>query len=301
MGPVDLFVLRSRGQLRRAMQSVTRAPRRGLHHFRLQLVACQLPSHQSNARRNFPTGPEWISLDNIRARQPVQLLRNDVYRAIPPEDVTPGDLNELASNEIIVDPSKILKVYKRHVAGDIRGPDVSVLLRAFTQLGFLFDPNSFFASADRQILRSHEDFRALVHDLNRARDQIPDAAAPVLLYAMSCLEYRCAPLLPQLLEVVERNLLQWRTDVLALLLHSIASLGIAGCDSGQSDDPVVFDLPGGLQSRNFSGLSNLLAAELGRRAVQASEFEDCAQVGLQDWARASFAMVMANAYDVISP
>jgi len=233
-----------------------------------------------------------ISLDTIRARQPRWLLRNDAFRAIPPEDLGPADLDELASPSVVTDPAKVLSVFRKHVEQDT--PELAVLIRAFTQLGFLFDPNSFFSSADRQILRSHKDFRRLAHDLTKARNEIPEAAAPVLLYSMACLDYRCAPLLPQLLSAAETNVKEWRTDVLSLLLHSVVSLGIFG------KDPVVFELLGGQASKDFRGLAEVLARELGERAGAWSAAGASGEDGVssQDWARAAFSMVTADILDL---
>lgn len=244
----------------------------------------------SRVSRHFPTTPDLISLDTIRARQPKELLRTDVHRTIPPHDISPGDLAELASSEVVVNPGKVLRVYRQHVKEGVE-PDPAVLLRAFTQLGFLFDPNSFFSTADRQTLRSHKQFKALAHDLTKVRDRIPDEAAPVLLYAMACLEYRCAPLLPTVLEAAERHLELWRTDVLALLLHSVCSLGL-GRVPGDTE-PIVFDFEDGSRSRDFGGLAEQLVGVLGRRAMEA----DDDHAGPQDWARAAFAVVVAGLYD----
>lgn len=249
------------------------------------------------SRRGFPTGPDMISLDTIRARQPRRLLRNDVFRAVPPKDLTAADLDEMATEQNMMDPAKVLAMYKKHASQD--DPDPAVLIRAFTQLGFLFDPNSFFTSADRQRLRGHRDFRSLAHDLARVRERLPEAAAPVLLYAMACMEYRCAPLLPQLLEAAEQNVSHWRTDVLTLLLHSVASLGLGGASSGHQE-AVAFDDASGSRSRDFSRLAARLAEELGRRADESTrdDGEEEGFASLHDWSRAAFAMVMANLYDV---
>jgi len=123
---------------------------------------------------------------------------------------------------------------------------------------------------------------------------LPDAAAPVLLYAMSCLDYRCAPLLPSLLDAVERQLVVCRTDVLTLVLHSLASLGLPG-----PEEQTVFDLEDGSPSRCFRALPGMVVNELGRRALAASmaELPDFDRVSMQDWSRAAFAMAMANLYD----
>lgn len=228
-----------------------------------------------------------MSLETIRARQPRELLRTDIYRSIPPEDIGPTDLGKLASSEVVVDPAKVLKVYRRHTSDGAK-PDPAVALRAFTQLGFLFDPNSFFSTADRQILRSNQHFKVLAHDLAKARESLPEEAAPVLLYSMACLDYRCAPLLPTLLESVERHLELWRTDVLTLVLHSLTSLGL-GCAPGE---PLCFDLEDGSRSRDFGGLVAAVAAEVGRRAAMADD-----TAGLHEWSRAAFAVVTAGLYD----
>jgi len=232
-------------------------------------------------------------MEALRARQPKELLRNDVFSTVPPQDVTPTDLADLASSSVIANPASILKVYKRHTAGG-EEPDVAVLIRAFTQLGFLFDPNSFFSTADRQLLTAHKDFRSLAHDLTHASANIPPAAVPVLLYAMACLEYRCAPLLPALLDAVERHMGEWRVEVLTLLLHSAASLGLGGAEG----EPVEFDEEGGARGRDHGQICRLIMDELGERIAS----DDAAGIfvsslTLHDWSRAAFAVAMAGLYD----
>jgi len=235
-------------------------------------------------------------MEALRARQPKELLRTDVFATVPPQDIAPYDLAELASNPVLVDPAKVLRVYRKHAAGDEQ-PDPTVLIRAFTQLGFLFDPNSFFSAADRQILTSHRHFRMLAHDLTQARDQLPAAAAPVLLYAMACLEYRCGPLLPSLLDAVAQHLHLWRLEVLTLLLHSTASLGLAGTQR----DPITFDMEGGTASHDYGGTCREIAEEIGRRLANDPAGAPQEEAPLHDWARAAFAMVMAGQYDTLGP
>lgn len=229
-----------------------------------------------------------ISLDALRARQPKELLQSDVYQAVPPEDLAPQDLEELASNSVLIDPAKVLQVYRKHVMSDDQ-PDVAVLVRAFTQLGFIFDPNSFYSTADRQILITHKHFRQLAHDLVEARLDLPTEVAPLLIYAMSCLEYRCGPLLATLLDIVESHVHLWRPEILTLILHSCASLGLT------SGVRIEFDLQDRGRTRDYSHVSRLLLEELIRRL----DFpEACNQMSTQDWARACFAAVMTDLYDV---
>ncbi|CAL1169324.1 unnamed protein product [Cladocopium goreaui] len=229
--------------------------------------------------------PTMVSMEALRARQPKELLQTDVFRTVPPEDLTPTDLADLASAEVATNPAKVLEIYRRHVMSG--GMDATVFIRAFAQLGFLFDPNCFFSAADRQILTRHKHFRCLAHDLWKVREDLPDAVVPLLLYSMNCLDYRCAPLLPQLLEVTRRHLATWRVEALSLLLHSIASLGIGGTS------PLIFDDAAGHRSGDFAGLTAKLAQELALRPFE----ED----SVQDWARAAFGMVMAEDYDVEGP
>ncbi|CAK9100033.1 unnamed protein product [Durusdinium trenchii] len=127
--------------------------------------------------------------------------------------MTPSDLADLASAEVATNPAKVLEIYRRHVQSG--GMDATVLIRAFAQLGFLFDPNSFFSSADRQILTRHRDFRCLAHDLWKVRADLPDAVVPLLMYSMASLDYRCAPLMPQLLPAVLRHVKCLRPNVRA--------------------------------------------------------------------------------------
>lgn len=239
-----------------------------------------------------------VSMEALRARQPPELLQTDVFRTIPPEDLTPTDLADLASSEVMTDPAKVLKIYRRHVDSGVES-EASVLIRAFAQLGFLFDPNCFFSTADRQLLTAHKDFKSLAHDLTKMQAQLPDAAAPLLLYSMACLEYRCAPLLPRLLDAVEGGLSSWRTEALTLTLHSVASLGLG------SGDSVIFDLMDGSRSRDYSQLCKKLAEEIGRRAICVEEegladasSSSATDMSLHDWSRAAYAVAMSGQYEL---
>eukprot|EP00439_Symbiodinium_sp_Y106_P059752 s503_g8.t1 len=236
------------------------------------------------ARRSITYTPNMVSMEALRARQPKSLLQTDVFRTVPPSDLTPTDLADLASSQVLTDPAKVLEVYKRHVSSG--GADSAVLIRAFAQLGFLFDPNSFFSTADRQLLTKHKTFRSLAHDLWKVQGELPDAVAPLLLYSMACLDYRCVPLLPHLLDAVERSMANFRTQALSLLLHSIASLGLGG-------EQVIFDDLDGSRTRDYSQLSGQILQELGRRAL----LED-SDGSVHDWSRAAFGVVMSGLYDV---
>ncbi|CAJ1396325.1 unnamed protein product [Effrenium voratum] len=238
-----------------------------------------------DAARGITYTPSMVSMEALRARQPRELLQTDVFRTVPPEDMTPMDLAELATAQVATNPAKVLEVYKRHARSG--GCDPAVLIRAFAQLGFLFDPNSFFSNSDRQILTRHRTFRSLAHDLWKVRGELPPAAAPLLLYSMASLDYRCVPLLPTLLESVETNLRSWRLEALSLLLHSLASLGLA-------EGPVIFDTQD-QRSSDYGSLCQALALELGRRAADQQLGRDGA---CQDWARAAFAVVMSGDYDL---
>lgn len=239
-----------------------------------------------------------INLDALRARQPKQLLQTDIFSAVPPQDIVAVDLADMASSAVMTNPARVLSIYRRHVSnGD--APDAAVLVRGFTQLGFLFDPNSFFSSADRQKLTSHRTFRSLAHDLCGVMGDVPDASAPTLLYAMACLEYRCPPLLPRLLDAVERHLRAWRTEVLTLALHSAAALGLGRARLGRPDK-IVFEFKDGIDSRDYSRTCDKIAEELLERLVRdASEEDPQAAEGcsVQDWSRAAFAVCMAGLYD----
>jgi len=242
--------------------------------------------------RRFATVPTQINSEALRARQPKKLLRSDIFLSVPPEDITPMTLTDLAKPKVMTNPTEILRIYREYAShGEA---DTSVLVRAVVQLGFLFDPNSFFSTADRQRLTSNKVFKWLMFDLAGARASIPDAAAPVLLYALACLEYRCAPLLPTLLDAIERGLSQWRTEVLTLVLYSVGRLGL-GCAEGES---LSFDDEGG-ENREYSHIFVLLAEELQRRAIaiEAGALPE-GDTPLQDWSRAAFALAMAGRYDL---
>eukprot|EP00927_Polykrikos_kofoidii_P021603 TRINITY_DN20397_c0_g1_i1.p1 TRINITY_DN20397_c0_g1~~TRINITY_DN20397_c0_g1_i1.p1 ORF type:complete len:576 (-),score=100.80 TRINITY_DN20397_c0_g1_i1:185-1747(-) len=239
-----------------------------------------------------------FQMKSLRARQPKDLLQSDVFTSTPPDDLEPQALEDLAKPETMTDPAKVLNVYRQYLAHGDR-PTAAVSMRAFVQLGFLFDPNSFFSTADKQRLTSHDHFRNVAYDLAQAKNDIPDAAAPVLLYAMTCLEYRCVPVLPTLLDAVERNLSQWRTEVLSLILHSLVSLGLAGGNGSEAE--VFFAIGNGNSSRDYGHLCSRIAGELGRRALIPSGLaEGGGEASLHDWSRAAFSLAMANLYDAPS-
>lgn len=171
---------------------------------------------------------------------------------------------------------------------DNEDPDISVVIRTVVQLGFLFDPNSFFSVADRQLLIAHRHFKEVMHALAKASMQIPAAAAPVLLHAMACLAYRCSPILPVLLDAMEQNLKHWSVEALSLSLYSVASLGLGG------DGGLQFDLLAGV-SRDYSHICAMLVDEL---AIRAS-LDDTLHVEspLHTWSRAAFATAMLGLYD----
>jgi len=106
--------------------------------------------------------------------------------------------------------------------------------------------------------------------------------------------------MPSLLGKVIDNLATWRHEVLTLLLHSVASLGLV-CSSSAAE--IRFDLGDGMMSDDYSYICRLLAGELGRRITGDSGVSSLASEGsLHDWARATFAVVMADMYDVtVSP
>ena len=73
---------------------------------------------------------------------------------------------------------------------------------------------------------------------------------------MACLDYRCSPLMPQMLAAVQRHLKSWRAEALSLLLHSMACLG---CGEG----PLIFDEVTGERSVDYGDLCHRVAQETG--------------------------------------
>lgn len=59
--------------------------------------------------------PEMVSPEALRARQPRELLQTDVFRSVPPEELTPTDLAELSEAEVASDPARVMQIYRRHV------------------------------------------------------------------------------------------------------------------------------------------------------------------------------------------
>lgn len=159
----------------------------------------------------------------LEMRVPKELKRAVSRSAVV---TAPGDLWRFYADKLHAcnaDPANILRVATEYLhASDAL--DVRFLVQAMSQLGCSFDPNSFWATGDKQLLKENRVFKFLVADLIAA-PEIPAEHAPSLLYALACLEYRPKRLVDRLVVLVEQNLERWRGEVLANLSFSLAMLG----------------------------------------------------------------------------
>lgn len=143
--------------------------------------------------------------------------------------IPPGDLWKHYAGLVQAshgDPGAIMNAVRTYMKSD-DDLNVEFLITALSELGSSFDPNSFWASGDKQILTSNEYFKFLVADLIEAQDQIKAADVPRLLFALASLEYRPARLMDNLIKHVRVNLMKWRIETLANLAWSIASLNVS--------------------------------------------------------------------------
>jgi hypothetical protein len=146
--------------------------------------------------------------------------------------------------------------------------DLKFLITSLAELGSAFDPNSFWATGDKQILTRNMYFKFLIADIIEAKEKIEAAQVPLILYSLACLEYRPARLMGHLVNEVRQGLTQWRQEVLANLAWSLASLNV-------DDEAIVGEL----------------VKEAKRR------FEEYPESGsVHDWAQLAFSCTLRGLY-----
>ena len=121
------------------------------------------------------------------------------------------------------DPAQILRFYRAY-SKKVEYLDQRVLITAIVQLGKIYCPNSFWSTADRQVLCSNPLFKCLVSDLTLNEKKISGKDALRLVFSFANLEYRPAKILKLLASNLEKEIVDFSYDALALLAYSIASL-----------------------------------------------------------------------------
>lgn len=165
------------------------------------------------------------------------------------------------------DPGTIMEAVRSYMQSEDE-LDIRFLITALAELGSSFDPNSFWATGDKQILTRNMYFKYLIADLIEGKDRIEAGQVPLILYSLSCLEYRPARLMDSLVEKVRENLSQWRLEVLANLGWSLASLNL-------EDEQIVGEILKEAKTR----------------------FADYPEAGsVHDWAQLAFACTLKGLY-----
>lgn len=142
--------------------------------------------------------------------------------------IPPGDLWKFYANLVQScqgNPGTIMDAVRDYMRSDDE-VDVRFLITALAELGSSFDPNSFWATGDKQILHKNMYFKFLIADLIEAQGAIAAAQVPLVLYSLACLEYRPARLVSTLVESVREKLGSWRLEVVSSLSWSLASLNV---------------------------------------------------------------------------
>ncbi len=147
--------------------------------------------------------------------------------------------------------------------------DVKFLITSLAELGSSFDPNSFWATGDKQILIKNVYFKYLIADLIESKDKIESSQVPVVIYSLACLEYRPARLMSHLIDQVRSNLSSWRLEVLANLSWSLSSLNV-------EDEKIVGEI-------------------LNEARVRFNDYPEAGSV--HDWAQLAFACTLTGLYD----
>ena len=189
----------------------------------------------------------------------------------PQTAVPPGQLWQMYTDKVECaqgDPGAILESVRMCLKSD-DDLDLRFMIAALTELGSSFDFNSFWGSADKQILTKNVFFKYLIADLIEQADSIPSSAVPQILYSLACLEYRPARLMRPLIADVRVNLQRYTLPVLSHLAFSVAMLNPA-------EEEIVHEL---------------LTEAMNR-------WGDFPETGsLHDWAQLAFTSVLHGAFD----
>ncbi|ORM40472.1 uncharacterized protein BXIN_1844 [Babesia sp. Xinjiang] len=209
----------------------------------------------------------------LESFEPRSLRRLKVFDSTPPDDIRRVYFEKLTSN--YSNPRSILKLYRSYIAVDDY-PSYSWLVRCLCQLGNAFSFNSFWSPFDRQALVGLPLFKYLIFDLIERKRYLHPRHAPRVLFALTALDYRCWQLLPDIIDLVESHLEQWRLPTLSCLIFCCVQLGL-------------HNVPLGGTSTSNSSVVDLLFNEVLRR--------DPADASGFDWALLSYCLVLTNRYE----
>ena len=167
------------------------------------------------------TAPLQSVLDLRVPKELKKVVVRSQRQAIPPGQLWENYVAKVQS--AAGDPGAIISAVSEYMQTEDH-MDVRFLVTALCELGSSFDFNSFWATGDKQILKSNYYFKCLISDLIDSRDQIgPGQVAPIL-YSLACLEYRPARLMPALVDLVRLHMKEWRMEVLSNMAFSLAIL-----------------------------------------------------------------------------
>ena len=211
------------------------------------------------------TAPLQSVLDLRVPKELKKVLVGSGKDAIPPGELWKHYASIVESSS--GDPGTIMKAVRQYMKSD-DNLDIQFLVTALGELGSSFDPNSFWAAGDKQILTSNQYFKFLISDLIEAKDQIDAAQVPLVLFSLAALEYRPARLMDILIEHVRKNLSKWKLQVLSSFAWSLSSLNVA-------DEDILRDI-------------------FNEAKVRFGEYPETGS--LHDWAQLSFACVLKGDY-----
>ncbi|ANQ07363.1 Uncharacterized protein PCOAH_00017060 [Plasmodium coatneyi] len=147
----------------------------------------------------------------------------DLFDFVPPENFVSSYFEKL--DKCYSNPRSILRLYKDYIEKEDY-PNYNWLVRCFCQLANVFGFNSFWSVKDKEAIHELKLFKFLVYDLIERKERIKARHCPRLLYAMSCLDYRCYYLLPTILELIEMDLDKFRVPTLSMMSFCLSYLGL---------------------------------------------------------------------------
>jgi hypothetical protein len=212
------------------------------------------------------TAPLQSVLDLRVPKELKKVLVREERSAIPPGELWKHYASMVQSSQ--GDPGTIMDAVRDYMRSD-DDVDVRFLVTALAELGSSFDPNSFWATGDKQILTRNMYFKFLISDLIEGKSSISGDQASLILYSLACLEYRPARLMPHLMSLVRDNLGSWSLEVLSNLAWSISSLNV-------SDQTIVKEL-------------------LSEAITRFGEYPETGSV--HDWSQLAFACTVSGEYE----
>ncbi|KAK1937282.1 hypothetical protein X943_000746 [Babesia divergens] len=203
----------------------------------------------------------------LESFEPKSLRRLKVFDSTPPDDIRRVYFEKLTSN--YSNPRSILN----YIAVDDY-PCYSWLVRCLCQLGNSFSFNSFWSPMDRQSLVGLPLFKYLIFDLIERKRFIHPRNVPRMLFALTALDYRCWPLLSELLRLMESNLEHWRLSTLSCMIFCCVYMGLHNTSIAGTSNSNIIDL---------------LFNEVLRR--------DPSDASMFDWALLAYSLLLTNRYE----